>query len=196
MLALVGCTFDTAGTKTSQGSATIAGGDGSSTSTSAGGSSGSPSGTSGASGGASHGATSSPPPGSTTASSATGPEDTGSFTTSPATTGPDTSGTTTGPDTSGATTTGRPPGPTPYGSCSQSQCEVDGELCMTANPYNVCSMPCNDIGDCPMPPGGSATLVCDFTPGPDLYLCWLRCNQPDECPDGMVCNPYGDCSWD
>lgn len=87
------------------------------------------------------------------------------------------------------------PGPSPgYGDCeNETQCGVDGELCVSAGPYHVCALPCQNAGNCPPSPGGTAPPEC-FSVGLPSSVCFLDCTQGG-CPAQMVCNPNGHCSF-
>lgn len=94
-------------------------------------------------------------------------------------------------------------GDDPYGPCmGDADCSVEGSQCLLlADGFYVCVPPCVD-GDCPYETMGSALPFC--TPvSPGTEGCVLVCQDPDACPEGMMCvsvdgmNPkgLGACGW-
>ncbi len=92
-------------------------------------------------------------------------------------------------------------GQDPYGRCDSGsagavvnspQCPVPNSTCNAwwcspRCPANVPSMPADAY--CPMPLGGTAQTMCNFS------LCYLTCRGGLVCPDGMECLGGSDCRW-
>ncbi len=64
-------------------------------------------------------------------------------------------------------------------------CPPPYDMCYDFAPgYSVCTSPCMDDTDCPVPATGDATVVCA---GPVGDQCLLDCSGGETCPDGMDC---------
>lgn len=124
-----------------------------------------------------------------------GMDGTGS-TSSPGGTTSDTVGTSTG-DTAEPTTAveGSSSGgdELPYPPCTLDQdpvCPLPYEECydLLVPDYTVCTMPCQEDGECPVPTSGDAVPVCA---GQNDDQCVLECAGGATCPDGMECQMAG-----
>jgi hypothetical protein len=142
-------------------------------------------------------------PGTTTSpgDDSTGPSATSTSTTASTSSSSATSTSSTSEPETGTETTG-PSGTDPYGPCkSDAECPVEGSFCIPSQNggrSSVCSPPC-DMDPCTYEGMAQATPTC-VPVTPDFQGCILRCDVPDECPAGMVCEEimavgFGYCTW-
>ena len=133
-----------------------------------------------------------------TGTSSTGTADTTMSSTSMETTA-STMETTTEP-TEGTESTGGEP--VDYPPCTEMdpQCPPPYEVCyeFSGPNHSVCTQPCMQDDECPVPTTGDATPVCA---GQDGDQCLLNCANGATCPDGMECLDIGEmgmffrCAW-